>query len=370
MRHKTSSVTLRKREIKGGRTALYLDIYDGGQRKYEYLRLYLIPEDNYTAKTLNKDTMRLAEAVRAKRIVELRDGAFGFKKEAKGAGKSLFEFLDEVPQDNTLHSLKRHLHNYQSEDIALGDISIQWVNSFKRYLDNVGSSEIRCKDSNRKSKTKLTDNTKHHYLSKLLSCFNRAVRAELIEKNPMQGVEIPKPEEKQMVYLTLEEVKSLARTECKDKELKRAFLFSCLTGLRISDVRKLKWADVTKEDGYTRITYRQQKTKWVEYTDISEEAVRYMGKRGANSDLVFPELKYTNYLSTKLREWARDAGISKPITYHTSRHTYAVMMLELGADLYTVSKLLGHKDITTTQIYAKVTDRKKQQAIELIPKIE
>lgn len=369
MRHRKSSVTLRERKIKGGRKALYLDIYAGGKRRYEYLRLYLIPEESYTARMQNKDTMRIAEAVRAKRLVELMNGAFGFRKSFNTADEGLYAFLEEVPQDNVLQSLKSHLRRYQSEDIPLSDIDIRWVDGFKRYLDNTALCEVRSLKE-KKNPKKLKDKTKDNYLRKLRACLNRAVRAGIIDESPMKGMRLGKTEESLMTYLTLDEVRKLARTECKDCILKRAFLFSCLTGLRISDVRKLVWREVTEEGGYTRLTFRQKKTKGLEYTDISGEAVRYMGERGADSELVFGGLKYGSETSTDLREWALRAGITKPITYHTSRHTYAVMMLELGADIYTLSKLLGHKSIATTQVYAKVTDRKKQQAIELIPKIE
>lgn len=69
----------------------------------------------------------------------------------------------------------------------------------------------------------------------------------------------------------------------------------------------------------------------------------------------------------ELKRWAVRAGITKDITFHSGRHTFAVMMLDLGADIYTVQKLLGHKEIHTTQIYAKMMDKKKQEAAMLIP---
>ena len=70
-----------------------------------------------------------------------------------------------------------------------------------------------------------------------------------------------------------------------------------------------------------------------------------------------------------LHKWVEQAGISKHVTFHTARHTHATMMLTLGVDLYTVSKLLGHTNIQTTQIYAKLVDESKKKAIDLIPNI-
>lgn len=86
-------------------------------------------------------------------------------------------------------------------------------------------------------------------------------------------------------------------------------------------------------------------------------------------DRVFSSFKYSAWTILELKKWAFTAGITKNITFHTGRHTFATMMLSLGADIYTVSKLLGHKELATTQIYAKVLDKRKQDAVSLIPNL-
>ena len=91
-----------------------------------------------------------------------------------------------------------------------------------------------------------------------------------------------------------------------------------------------------------------------------------MGTRGKDSDKVFSGFKYGSWALLELRRWVLAAGITKDITFHCARHTFAVVLLEKGADIYTVSKLLGHKELATTQIYAKVMDKKKQEAVDLI----
>jgi integrase len=122
-------------------------------------------------------------------------------------------------------------------------------------------------------------------------------------------------------------------------------------------------------DGSTRIIFRQQKTRGLEYLDISDQAVGLMGPRQSDDQPVFGASVSTTYLSCILSSWAAAAGISKHITFHSARHTFAVMMLQIDVDLYTVSKLLGHRDIKTTQIYAKILDKKKQEAVNKIPRI-
>ena len=155
----------------------------------------------------------------------------------------------------------------------------------------------------------------------------------------------------------------------KRQVLKRAFLFSCLTGLRKSDIQKLTWGEVQKFGKYTRIVFKQRKTKGQEYLDISSQAEKYLGERGNPDDIVFTGFTYGSWTSLELQRWSLAAGVNKNLTFHCARHTFAVLMLDLGADIYTVSKLLGHRFLTTTQIYAKVLDKNKQNAVSLIPDI-
>ena len=101
----------------------------------------------------------------------------------------------------------------------------------------------------------------------------------------------------------------------------------------------------------------------------SERSARLPERGEANdSDIIFP-LTHEGTVNDTLQHWAKVAGITKHISFHVARHTHATMMLTLGADLYTVSKLLGHKNIATTQIYAKIVDKKKEEAIGLIPNL-
>jgi integrase len=131
----------------------------------------------------------------------------------------------------------------------------------------------------------------------------------------------------------------------------------------------MTWGEVQKFGDHTRIVFKQKKTGGQEYLDINKQAETYLGAPGKSKDRVFAGFTYNSQTLLELRRWALAAGISKDFTFHSGRHTFAVMMLDLGADIYTVSKLLGHKELSTTQIYAKVLDKKKQDAINLIPDI-
>lgn len=109
----------------------------------------------------------------------------------------------------------------------------------------------------------------------------------------------------------------------------------------------------------------QFKTRRPLFLPLNRQALRWMPERGdaTDEDFIFPPLSKN---MTVLDTWAKEAGISKHVTFHVSRHTFATMELTMGADLYTTSKLLGHTEVRTTQIYAKIVNSKKEEAVSLL----
>lgn len=172
--------------------------------------------------------------------------------------------------------------------------------------------------------------------------------------------------DKQREYLTIDELNTLAATPCDRPIMKRASLFSALTGMRHSDIQKLKWKEIIKDGEHYRILFTQQKTKGVQYVPISDQAYQLCGERGEPDRLVFEGLQDPSWINKPLERWIKAAGITKHITFHCFRHTYATLQLTNGTDIYTVSKMLGHTKVTTTQIYAKIVDEKKEQAADTI----
>lgn len=166
--------------------------------------------------------------------------------------------------------------------------------------------------------------------------------------------------------LTIEELNKLASTPCERDVLKRASLFSALTGLRHSDIKKLKWKEVSVENGQAKLLFTQKKTKGVEYMPISEQALQLCGTPQEPDKFVFEDLPTSAWISRPLKQWVKSAGIGKNITFHCFRHTFATLQLSNGTDIYTVSKMLGHTNVKTTQIYAKVVDSKKDEASRAI----
>lgn len=311
-------IKLRQRKMPSGNTTLYLDIYINGVRSYEYLKLYLVPERTRADKEKNKETLRLADAIRAKRVVELRNGVYGFKS-AYATETNFYDYYRAMVERRrgvekggnwgNWRSCYHHLKIYDGrESLTFADITPEWVQGFKA-------------------------------------------------------------EEGTRMYLTIDEVKRLAQVDCEYPQIKAAFLFSCLTGLRRSDVLRITWGDVYEQGEFTRLIFKQKKTKGQEYLDITQEARVLMGERGKPNEHPFTDIHSPTCTNKAIQEWVLRAGIDKKITFHCARHTFATMMLDIGTDLYVVSKLLGHREIGTTQIYARVMDKNKQAAVAAIPSI-
>jgi len=371
-------IRLRQRRTPSGLISLYLDIYLNGRRSYEYLKLYLVPEKTRADKEKNKQTLLLADAIRAKRVVELRNGLYGFSGEFATSVRFFDYYRDLVEKRlgeesrgnwGNWRSCYHHLKKYEKrDDITFAEITPEWVQGFRDYLDNEAVAWGH--DYRKRIKDKpLAKNSKCSYFNKLRACLNQAFEERIIPTNPMRGIEGFKDEEGTRMYLTIEEVQRLVHTPCEYPQIKSAFLFSCLTGLRRSDVLRLRWGDVHKQGVFTRLIFRQKKTKGQEYLDITAEAAELMGERGRSEDFVFTDVHTPTCTNRTIQEWVLRAGIDKKITFHCARHTFATMMLDLGTDIYTVSKLLGHRDLSTTQRYVKVMDKNKQAAVAAIPSI-
>lgn len=374
-----SSITLRQRTLPSGRTTLYLDIICNGRRKVESLKLFLIPETSRADKQKNKETLKLAEAIRAKRVVEVQNKEFGFKSDF-AEDTNFYDYYVAITEKRlgtesrgnwgNWRSCLKHMEKYDPniKKRTFADITQDWVQGFRDYLEKEACA-WGCDYRERIKDHPLSKNSKLSYFNKLRACLNQAMEERIIQTNPIVGVERFKEAEGTRMYLTIEEVKTLAQTECEYPNIKRAFLFSCLTGLRRSDVLRLKWGDIHKQDGYTRIIFTQKKTGGLEYLDISAQASELLGERGKPNENVFTDIHSPSCTNEVIKRWVLRAGINKEITFHCARHTFAVMMLDLGTDIYTVSKLLGHRELSTTQRYAKVLDKNKQKAVSKIPDI-
>lgn len=239
----------------------------------------------------------------------------------------------------------------------------------------VGYGEYLCKVMSRKNKhcpaKPLSSGTRDIYFKGLSTALNVAVKEGHIQQNPMHLIDraeiIGKNTPTERVYLTAEELRTLINAHCRREDVRNAFLFSCMCGLRWSDINALKWGDIHTSGEDWRVEIRMIKTRELLYLPLSEEAKNFLPEKGEkdDTDYIFA-LPGLDCAENVIKDWTESAGIAKHVTFHCARHTFATLMLTQGADLYTTSKLLGHTDVKTTQIYAKIVDAKKAEAVNLL----
>ncbi|MBD9092198.1 MAG: site-specific integrase [Bacteroides oleiciplenus] len=368
-------IRIRVKDLTNGSKSIYLDMYMNGKRKYEFLRLYIIPENSKSDRVRNSETLKLANAIKAQRIIELQNQSYGFKVN-KVSNIKLIDYLQSIAERKSenevrktaLHAVICHLKRYDPNEIQLNRVDKEYILGFLNYLTTV-------KQTHSKKEKLLHVNTQNYYYKILRYSLNYAISEELISVNPMDKIkneEKPHRHRTEREFLTIDELKKLAQTPFYNTLLKKAFLFSCFCGLRHSDIIALTWRDIEVDENKNyRLHIIQKKTKEAISLPLSQEGVKQLPKRenAKDSDKIFKGLITLGRTNEILPRWAEQAGIKKHITFHTARHTHATMLLTLGVDLYTVSKLLGHTNILTTQIYAKLVDESKKKAIDLIPNI-
>jgi len=330
------------------------------------LRLYLIPERTKADRLKNEQTLRLAIAIKSRRTIELFNNKYGFATEKPDV--NLIEYIQLVAANKlkqgrigikgTFDTLVYHLTKYHGDKIALQDIDIRYVKGFVQYL----STAIA-----RTSGEVLKSSSQHNIYTSLKIIIHQAIKDELVTSDPTKSVDPPRMVLPHKEHLTEEELKRLIQTPCPKEMVKRSFLFCCFTGLRISDVQKLIWKEVVTTNNETYINFRQKKTKIENYVPLSENAISVLPSKRENTetDSVF-DLPKESTIRKVLKKWVSDSGIDKHITFHCARHSYATLQLAGGTDIYTVSKMLGHTNVRTTQVYAKVVDEKKEKATETI----
>jgi site-specific recombinase XerD len=221
----------------------------------------------------------------------------------------------------------------------------------------------------------LNPNTAHEYLLYVANTLNTAVRKGIIQSNPTKSLSAsdrPKKYETKRAFLTFDEIKKLLNTPSPPKynPIRHAFLFSCFCGLRYSDLQQLKWCHILNTKEGVIIDKQIQKTKERLVLPLSNIATRFLPERREQDSLVFTLPKSIATTEMYLKVWTEFAGIDKHVTFHTARHSFAVNILTNGGDIYTLSKLLGHKKVATTQIYADVLEKTKQKTMNLLDSFE
>ena len=367
-------VRIRFKPLANGNYSIYLDTYFEGKRIYEFLRLYLIPETNRLAREQNRLTLQTANVMKAQRIIELANEHFS--RRTPGVRPTLlreylFLYKERCWRTHRGNSFKarcsnmeNHLRAFLGSDydaLTLAELDTRRCAGFADYL----------RHGHTQAGKPLSGVSAYHCFCALKSVLAEAVVDGEIVENPidkMKRGEVPRRPEVIMAHLDADEVAHLAETACSDDIVKRAFLFSCMTGLRLSDVKSLRWQNIRHTSRGWRLSIVMQKTQDPLHSKLNDEAMALLPPRGEKDALVFP-LPSVSTVERIIDRWRKAAGIEKHITFHTARHSYATMALVAGADLYTISKLLGHRSVTTTTVYAAVVDEKRDAAVDGVSRL-
>lgn len=372
-------IYLRKKVNANGKTSLFLEYYSGyskdskgrikHKRKYQFLDIQIHTEPkNQKQRNENKELLEVANNILKKKQIEGLNSDFEITPDDKLKMNFIEYFQNSIDKrnykDSTLKAFEitlKHLIDYCNPDTTtFKNIDENFVTGFMSYLDKLVIFDNQ----------KLKNNSKRLYFNAFKTIILQAYRSGIFKKNPLLNIKGYSLQDTEKIYLTLEEIQKLNDTECKKPLLKRAFLFSCFTGLRFSDIYNLKWNQLNKDSGNIKIAFKMRKTGRQEYLTLSKQALKYLGNKGNPESRIFEGLKYDMTVNKGLIKWVLKAGINKEITFHSARHSFATMLLTSGVDLYTVSKMLGHSKIETTQIYAKIINQKMIEAVNKIPELK
>lgn len=394
-------VSLRKKEIKGNKASLYLDFYPAiphpetgkltrryflGKFLYQPIKSTKRKNKDGTVKEIpvydtnpiinsiyekhNDDTMLVATSILQKRqsIIDKPEIYTSFEKEQlkiKEQGeknfveyfKSLSDKRKASNHDNWASAYK-YLETFTNGDLKFADLNEQFCNEFKEHLLTT--------NSNKNSKVKLAQNSAVSYFNKFKATLKQAYKDGHLTTDLNAKIDCIEPQETISQTLTIEELNTLAKTECKNPLLKKYVLFSALTGMPFKEMQNLNWGQVEVSETFGfRIKMIRQKTGKPYLINISEQAYNLMGERKEQTDKVFEGINNRDrYYFFPL--WLAEAGIKKDMTFHDLRHTYGCLQIDAGTDIYTLQGNMGHSTPRQSMMYGKISDQRKREAADKI----
>jgi len=349
------SVTLRKRKNSDGTTTLLLDIYHNGKRKYEFLKqCKLIKPTNPIDRQLNKEKLELAEKIMHNRSLEIESNNYDITPKFKNR----IDFIDYFENYNNtygkkdirvlqacLNKFKEFLKEENIKSLNSNELDENLMHNFKEYLEST-----------------LNGTSPATYFKRFKKVLAQGVRDKIYTVSPALNVSIKENEGIMKDVLTFDEIRLLFNTDCPNKEVKRAFLFSCLTGLRFCDIETLKWNNIN--NGILK--HIQAKTSAPVTINLNNDAIALLGTPNDEKEHVFNLPSHTACLKN-LKTWTKKAEVNKKITWHCARHSFATNIIFYGSDINSASSLLGHNSFKYTQKYVRVVESLKEKAVQNLP---
>lgn len=360
-------ITLGRKSLRNGRLSLYLDYCFNGKRQKQYLGIILdSPTDKHTRAT-NRAKLQLAQVLRSQKEIEYLKERYPFRTtempftlpQTTGNRIDFFSFAEEYLAQyhqkdiRLVRGVFTQLRKFHTGVLLLDNITPRFCNAFLDYLQR-----------------NLNGNSPVNYFKKFKMCLNACVESGLILQNPANGIRLPQYNDVTKEILSEKELTQLALTPCRNSEVKRAFLFSCMSGLRWCDVKLLCYRNI--DFTQKRLTLIQKKVAGhsshsVLHLNLNASALYLLKvQSGSGEERVF-HLPSHSYCLRMLNEWTRKAGIRKHISFHCARHTFITNLMANGANIKTAASLAGHSSTRHTEKYIHIIDTQKQQAVDNLP---
>lgn len=345
-------------------------------RRKENLNLYLIASPRTPIdRNHNKETLQLAKKIRQEREQELLESKEGYR-------------LKKDRKVNFLDYFQAYIDNYTKKDIRMMQIALQ---RFKDFLNDTPeykkfASRIKPEQISRDMIEAFTEYLQSRSVGEgAKSIYQRfkkvikyAIEHDVMMKNPCTGIVIKVDEGiLRKDILSPDEIQQLIAThyEHENPNIRRAFIFCLYCGLRFCDVKDLTFANVDYSNKLLK--FEQNKTKGHSANSgviipLNDGLLHLIGKPQQaenNNSLIFPLPSYEMCLKA-LKRWVKRAGINKHISWHCARHSFAVNILNNGANIKTVASLLGHSGLKHTEKYTRAIDSLKQDAINSLPELK
>lgn len=350
------SVILRKRKNSDGSTSMFLDIYHKGERRYEFLKhLKLTKSSSPIDRQKNKENLQLAEKIVLKRAQELSASDYSMVTEF---GKNTIvadwmqSFIDKYKKadkrnlQGALNRFKDFLTQEKLTGLTFGGLNELVISDYQDYLNEHSKGEGASS-----------------YFARYKKMVKQAFRQKLILTNPATEVKTKQGRAKKKDTLSLDEINILVKTNTDSADVKRAFLYSCVTGLRWIDVKNLKWKNINLKT--KAMTVLQSKTGRELTINLNESAIKLLEKAGKPDELVF-NLPTANGANKTVKAWVKRAGLEQKITWHNARHSFGTNLVFHGADVTTASSLLGHASLQHTKRYVIAANELKEMATDTI----
>jgi site-specific recombinase XerD len=372
--------------LSDGRISLYLEYYLGRtqwvddktgkvkikhDRRKETLNLYMLATPRTPReRQMNKETLEIAKEIRAEREQEL-------KRDKTGKRISIKKDV------NFLDYFQAYIDRYTKKDVKMVQIALNRFRDFLNQEYPIYSKSIKPEQLNKDmiisfveylQSRSIGEGAKSIY-QRFKKVIGYAIEHDIMIKNPCNGV-ICKVDDQALRkdVLSIEEVQKLIGTtyEKQNPEIRRAFIFCLYTGMRFCDLIELKYKNIDYSNQLLK--FEQSKTKGHSATSgvvipLNEGMISLVGESHDKEEYIFNLPSHTMCLKA-LRRWIKRAGITKHITWHCARHSFAVNILNNGANIKTVSSLLGHSGLRHTEKYTRAVDSLKEAAINSLPELK